>query len=164
MLTQAGLKELLTYNPATGEFRWVKSTSNRALAGAFAGGDNGNGYLRVHIDGRKYFHHRLAWLWVHGSIPSDHELDHIDGNPKNNAIINLRVVTRSENEMNKCVRRDNATGATGIYRKGRAGKFVAEITAAGRRYRLGPFSDFTAALAARREVQAILHGEFGRTA
>ena len=54
-----------------------------------------NGCLKV------YPVHRLVYISFVGDIPIGKEIDHIDRNPKNNHISNLRAVTRSENKWNR---------------------------------------------------------------
>ena len=44
------------------------------------------------------FYHHAVWAWHHGRFPS--QIDHIDGNPLNNRIGNLREVSTSENHCN----------------------------------------------------------------
>lgn len=41
--------------------------------------------------------HRLIWETFYGNIPNDLTIDHIDNNPKNNSLDNLRLLTREEN-------------------------------------------------------------------
>jgi len=45
--------------------------------------------------------HRIIYIGVHGSIPEHYHIDHIDRNPLNNSISNLRAVTASENMYNR---------------------------------------------------------------
>lgn len=60
---------------------------------SYSGGHSEARYLMT----RGYYAHRLiAEAWI-GSIPKDHEVNHIDGNKKNNKVTNLEIVTRSEN-------------------------------------------------------------------
>lgn len=161
MITRERLQEILNYDPNSGSFTWSKPTSNRVKVGSFAGSDNGNGYIRVRLDGRKYFHHRLAWLWVNGDIPDGHEIDHIDGNPSHNSIANLRLATRSENERNKRSRPSTLTGARGIERQPN-GHFQVRVTVNGKRKSFGTFVDIDCAIARRNEVAGALHGQFAR--
>ena len=62
-----------------------------------------NGYTRVEINGKHYLVHRLVYqTWASGYDQLNPELviDHIDANPLNNAIYNLRQVTQAENIQN----------------------------------------------------------------
>ena len=77
MLTQDRLKELFNYDSATGVFTRIKTTSSRAMKGFIAGSVSSHGYLRIRIDGRVYFAHRLAWLYEFGEFPLG-IMDHIN--------------------------------------------------------------------------------------
>jgi hypothetical protein len=113
ILTAARLREVLNYNPKTGEFSWVQNWTPRATLGfgkgrrkkvgtiKWCGRKRGQAKYRViGIDGRLYFAHRLAWLWMTGKWPK-HEVDHRDRDGLNNRWRNLRDVTRKQNEANK---------------------------------------------------------------
>ena len=58
-----------------------------------------DGYIQIAIRRKMYQAHRLAWLYVHGEWPR-HQIDHINGNPADNRICNLRDVTQFENMQN----------------------------------------------------------------
>ena len=113
MLTQKRLMELLDYNPETGVFRWRVPRTNRVKPGQVAGYRNNLGYVSVVVDGKGYLAHRLAWLYIHGYFP-ENEIDHIDRNPNNNRIANLREVSRQCNLRNCKKRIDNQSGITGV--------------------------------------------------
>jgi hypothetical protein len=90
-LNAARLRELMHYEPETG--RVVRRTATRGhRAGAVAGCTRRDGYQVISIDGYRYLAHRLAWLYVHGAWP-DGDLDHINANPSDNRIANLRAAT-----------------------------------------------------------------------
>ena len=76
MLTQAKLKEVLHYDPETGDFTWQVSTANCIKVGALAGSKDSYGYHKIAIKGKTYKAHRLAWLYTHGEFPED-AIDHI---------------------------------------------------------------------------------------
>lgn len=59
--------------------------------------------------------HRLAWIYVHGLTIGGAEIDHIDGNPANNAIANLRLATSTQQKQNKRVQSNNRSGLKGAY-------------------------------------------------
>jgi HNH endonuclease len=125
MLTQAILKELLHYNAETGVFTWLKHRKS-TKKGAVAGYLRKNGYILIGIFGKLCPAHRLAWLYVHGEIPSKF-IDHKDCNPSNNAIGNLRLATNSENQFNTKLRKDNTSGFKGVKRNGSGFQASAKI-------------------------------------
>lgn len=58
--------------------------------------------------------HRFIWEMTYGVIPDGYVVDHIDGNPLNNDILNLRAVTVSENTRNRKKHCKNSSGVTGV--------------------------------------------------
>ena len=90
----------LSYNPETGDFVWLVNNKGHRRAGDKAGHKNRRGYWIVKVDQVGYPAHRLAWAMYHGR-DTDLEIDHIDGNPLNNRIDNLREATRAQNARNK---------------------------------------------------------------
>lgn len=118
-LTQERLKELLDYEPETGLFRWKISISRRAIVGEIAGSDHGNGYIEIGILGKKYYCHRIAWLYMTGEWPAS-QIDHINRVRRDNRWGNLREATQSENMLNNA--------ACGFYWSKSRNKFIAEIT------------------------------------
>lgn len=93
------LVELLDYEPETGLFKW-KRRRGRIAPGEIAGTKDSHGYCQIAIDYRTYRAHRLAWLYMHGRLPTG-DIDHINGNPLDNRISNLRDVSRSVNLRNR---------------------------------------------------------------
>jgi hypothetical protein len=75
-----------------------KTTSPNAIAGQKVGTDCKH-YVRVTINKKPYKLHRLIFMMNYGYLPSI--IDHIDGNPHNNNIENLRPATAQENNRNK---------------------------------------------------------------
>jgi AP2 domain/HNH endonuclease len=156
LVTQARLKELLTYARKTGRFYWRKK-HGMARPGTEAG-SNSEGYIRIGIDRRIYRAHRLAWLYVHGEHPAG-SIDHRNGTRRANRIVNLRQPRGPENQWNTC--RRNPTGYKGVYRRP-SGRFSARITWYGRTIQIGTYD--TAKEAARNyDVHAyVLFGDFAR--
>lgn len=71
-------------------------------------------YYRIRVKGCNRLVHRVIWYICKGEDPiADFVIDHIDGNPCNNKIENLRKATLSENSMNKLCK-DNETGFRGV--------------------------------------------------
>jgi hypothetical protein len=69
--------------------------------------------IYITVDGKKHLLHRVIWFLHHNEVPEF--LDHIDGDPLNNKIENLRPATKAQNAMNRKIRSDNSTGFKGIY-------------------------------------------------
>lgn len=143
MLTQESLKEALNYNPETGIFTWrsIKPKSNRKI-GDYAGTIMPNGYLRVGIDKKYYFLHRIAMLYVNGIMPIDFEVDHINGIRDDNRISNLRLVTSNGNRQNQRIAHsNNKSGLLGVSFVASKNKFKARIAVDGITINLGYFAD-----------------------
>jgi hypothetical protein len=104
--------------------------------------------IYITVDGKKYLLHRVIWFLHHNEVPEF--LDHIDGDPLNNKIENLRPATKAQNAMNRKVRSDSLTGVKGIMKKGK--KFGASIYLNNKPVYLGTFE--TAELAKVAYVQA----------
>lgn len=163
MLTQQRLRELLLYDPETGDFiRLVGRSGPNARAGDIAGCDNGHGYVRIYVDGKAYKGHRLAWFYMYGEWPK--EIDHINGEKSDNRLANLRPVTRSQNRMNCGAYANNVAGVRGVSWNARQKKWKAQIQRDGRKYGLGCFASRDEAADAYRSASRRLHGEFSRSA
>ena len=159
-LTAERLRELLHYDPETGVFTWRESRHNHVRVGTIAGHNN-HGYLRIHIGDKSYGAHRLAWLHVYGKWPSD-QIDHIDGKPLNNRIINLREAIHAQNVQNQY--RPHTNGQSGLLGVTHSfGKWKAQINVSGKKIYLGTFESKETAHAAYLAAKRSFHG-FGEVA
>lgn len=153
-ITQAQLKEKLHYNQKSGEFTW-KVRCGRQSAGKTAGTIHSDGYIDIMFDGAHFFAHRLAWLYVHGEFPPD-QIDHINRIKTDNRIVNLRVVTNSENQQNQASARSNSTsGFLGVSLK--RGRWRAGIRVNGKSMHIGTFDTKEQAHAAYIDVKRQCH-------
>src|SRR4051812_34139236 len=97
-LTQQRLRELLDYCPETGVFtRRTKKGHERS--GDVAGYRDTHGYIKLSVDYKRYYAHRLAWLWITGVWPP--QIDHINRDRADNRLENLRVATPAQNAANR---------------------------------------------------------------
>ena len=134
-LTRDRLKELLDYDPETGEFVWRINVSN-VKAGSVAGSFNSYGYIRIMVDGEKYLAHRLAWLYMRGYDP-ENQIDHLNGIRNDNRIENLREVSQSCNLQNTKVQSNNTSGFPGVCWHKQNRKWKAQIQIQGKKHHLG---------------------------
>jgi hypothetical protein len=88
--------------------------------GDVAGSVGNNGYLRICLkfkgSKKMYTVHRLMYQIYH-KVPileDDVIIDHLDKNQLNNAINNLRIASKSDNNCNARLRKDNETGYKNI--------------------------------------------------
>ncbi len=160
-LTHARLKELLRYEPETGDFVWLISTDRRIRFGASAGSINHNGYRIIKIDYRRYRANRLAWFYQTGAWPFA-DVDHRDLNRSNNVWTNLREATRSQNRANIGVQRNNKLGVKGVSRRG--DRYQVQITAGGVKRHIGTFNTQEEASAAYVAAAIEAFGKFARSA
>jgi hypothetical protein len=139
-LTAERLRELLDYDPATGEFRNRVQRGGRGRAGDVAGCVNDRGYQRIGVDGQRHRAHRLAWLYDQGTWPAG-MLDHIDGDRVNNRIGNLRIATRAQNAANRRPRAGGTSQFKGVSWDKDRGEWRARIKVDGRWRHLGRFTN-----------------------
>lgn len=125
------LRKILGYEPETGALRWTNSSGRRGPAkdGVEAGciRPQCGGYRWICVNYIQFRAHVLAWVHASGRLPSG-QIDHINGNPADNRLSNLRVVTNRVNSQNqRKPRSDNTTGFLGVSLDKRRGKFCARI-------------------------------------
>ena len=154
-ITSKRLKELLTYDPETGLFTWIVDRSN-IKAGTVANSIQPKGYIKINIDKNPYLAHRLAWFYMFDEWPNG-EIDHINRVKTDNRLVNLRVVSRSENIQNIGMRKSNTSGFKGVCFHKQANTWVARIGYRGKRYHLGSFLTPEEAHKAYKEAAEQLH-------
>lgn len=160
MLTAQRLRELLIYDPRTGVFRWLVSTSNRVKVGAVAGNtDNHYGYRLIGVDGRLYRGGRLAWLYMTGEWPPD-RVDHKNRNRLDDRWDNLRPCSHGQNIVNSGLWKHNKSGFKGVYLNRHTGRWRAKIQKDGKTIHLGSHDTPEEAHAAYQKEARRLFGEF----
>lgn len=163
MIRLEELRELLSYDPDTGIFRWLKSINNRVKIGDIPKSTAGKGYYAVQIYGCRYYLHRLAMFYVSGEWPPN-DVDHINGDIKDNRISNLRHATRAENLKNSKPHKDSQTGFKGVSFDRQRGDYMARVCINGKTKNLGRFKTANEAAVAYQSAAKERHGEFFRAA
>jgi len=165
-LTQEYLRSILKYNLLTGIFCWKVDKSNNAKKGSLANciaNNKGKKYVVIRIDGKNYFAHRLAFLYVLSAFPKN-GTDHINGNGTDNRWINLRHATDIENSRNRRTPIDNTSGHIGVCWHKRDRKWTAKINVNKVTINLGYFSNINDAIKSRKkaEIKYCFHKNHGQ--
>lgn len=150
MLTQSELLREIAYDPESGYFKRLGLV--RGPVTEQAGTVNLQGYRKINILGRRYAAHRLAWLCVHGEMPSG-DVDHINGIRDDNRLANLRVVSQSQNTQNTLESAANKSGRKGVSWHAQSGKWRASIGINGRKHSYGLYVSKADAIRAREQAE-----------
>lgn len=114
-LTAEQLRMWLHYEPSTGVFTWRIKPNRRIRVGDVAGTPC-RGRWQIKLGGTLQRSHRLAWLYMYGEWPKQ-QIDHINGNPSDNRICNLRDVSSTTNHQNqRRAHKRNKLGILGVSR------------------------------------------------
>jgi hypothetical protein len=177
MISASLVREYMSYNPETGVLVWLprdrshfkSSKQNANWNGRYPGKQAGRvghkGYRAVAVNDRLFKAHRIAWLHFYGEEPVG-QIDHINGDPDDNRISNLRLVTNTENCRNTTIPKNNSTGRIGVspyFYNGRR-KYLARIRVDGKLKHLGYFETVEEAGLAREgaEKEYGFHPNHGR--
>ena len=155
-LTKEYINECLSYDANSGFLFWkvrpinhfktkrAHACWNARYSHMVAGAVNKDGYLSISIDKKIYRAHRLAWFIHYGSWPSK-QIDHINRNPSDNRIVNLRDVSPSENLFNRGFATKNTSRRVGVSYCQRTKKWCATFG----KKRIGRFSTIEEAIESR---------------
>jgi hypothetical protein len=156
------LRAALEYDAISGELIWKHRDNMPACVNWMAGtvvrstphnNGSGNSYLRVCVNRKHYFFHRVAWMLAHGEIPDGCVIDHIDGDGTNNRLSNLRVVPHVINSRNQKRSKNCKSGVMGVTWAPVKNKWLARISSGKHRKFLGLFDQFEDAVAARKRAE-----------
>lgn len=155
-LTAQRLRELLSYNPESGQLSWLESRGSVA-SGKLCNTKDKHGYIVIRVDRRLYKAHRLAWLHAYGEWPRG-VIDHINHDCSDNRLENLRDVTQAQNSGNILgPKAGNKSGFLGVHYDRRAGRYCAEIKLNRKKHHLGHFQTAEEASAAYLTAKRKLH-------
>lgn len=143
-----------------GVLRWKLSPSRPVLAGSIAGTAAKDGYRRVKVRGKQYLEHRVIFAMQYGWWPI--EVDHVDGNPKNNRAENLRAATRPQNQHNARKRYDSRSPIKGVHWCVRDRRWIVVLYAERKKYLGGRYICLGEAVRRSVKLRCQIHGEFAR--
>lgn len=146
------LRCVLSYDPSTGVLM------RKYASGMRKAGTPKPRYISVMVDCKFYQAHRVAWAIYYGEWP-DSDIDHINHNPHDNRIDNLRLCDDSQNQANR-----HCGPLRGITYHKRCKKWQAQIKVRGKNIYLGLFADKREAIASYRAAAIKYFGDYAEHA
>jgi len=116
------------------------------------------GYRKMKFQGRLFLLHRLVWQFNHGNCPE--YLDHINRNPSDNRIENLRAATSTQNHFNRGLDKNNSSGTNGLSFDRRRKAWRGQVRLNGKTIYAGRSPDKETARLKLVAFQKLHHGEF----
>ena len=157
--SQEELRRLFKYRE--GNLYWKIKPAKRIKIGNKAGCLHHTGYSVVITNNVHYQMHRIIWVYHYGAIPSNLQIDHIDGDKANNMIENLRLATPSQNQSNnKRAYRNSRSSILGVHWHKANSKWHAQIRINYKKIHLGFFVNQEDAIAARKAAELQYFAEF----
>lgn len=162
------LRVILDYDPETGDLHhkarpaelFLSEGAGKAWNKKYAGKNavsrvDHEGYHKVCLFGSRCRAHRVIWKLVYGEEPKF--IDHINGDPADNRLGNLRNVEFVENCRNRKLPSNNTSGVVGVHWSLSIGRWIARIgSGRGNQRLIGTYASFDDAVAARRKAEADL--------
>jgi|ERR1035437_1587146 hypothetical protein len=155
----AYLHKRLDYNPLTGIFLWNYKNNCLTKNLKIAGHKDEDGYILIRMNGIILYGHRLAWKMTYAEDAPE-LLDHIDRNPSNNRVLNIREGNHTTNSQNRVEPKNNSSGTKGVSFDKRDGKWRAYISLGKKQTSLGYFSTKEGAVIVRQKAEKEMFGEF----
>ena len=152
------LKNLLEYK--NGDLFWKVDRGSQKVQGKKAGTKLPTGHVVVRIRelGGAIYAHRIVFYLINGYVPN--MIDHVNNNPSDNRIENLRVCTRSENYMNKGAHRNSKSRIKNVYFNKRLNTWYVQLKAGGRVFYVGCLKTVEEAKAVAFALREKHHGQF----
>jgi len=160
MITKELLNYYYEYKDGNLFFKNLSKGNTSAKIGDKAGHTTKQKYVLIKVEGKGYLLHRVIYCMHYGYFPK--QVDHIDGNPENNKIENLRAVTGSQNCMNKKISIRNTSGFKNVHWHESMNKWRVQIKTNGITKTFGCYEDIELADLVAHEVRDKYFGRYAR--
>jgi len=147
--TQQELRDRFLYCSEDGML--VCKTSRRTAARWNNNGPSSSYVVDLNWHKGRFKHSRLVYAW-HYEDPAEYQIDHVDGDRRNDRIENLRKATASTNNMNKPTK--------GYYRTSNGRLWQVDVMLNGKHHRAGRYKCEAEAAKSAIALKAKLHGDF----
>ncbi len=170
------LASRLSYNPDTGQLTWMPRPEsdfasasewkrwNTVKPGTIAGSKmfttrGSKSHLAVSIDGHPFSAHRIVWAMSHGPISRSEWIDHINGDPWDNRLCNLRLTNNTKNQWNRVAPKNNTSGVKGVTWCARMESWKSSVRASGKYFHAGYHKTKGLAASSVAKMSLHLHGK-----
>jgi hypothetical protein len=167
-------KTYFDYDPIGGKLIWssrmIATRSGRSAKASkrFVGKEAGMPSKRrgvvarvvVDVNAKPYSVHRIVWEMHNGPIPDGLVIDHIDRNPLNNRLENLRLATIGQNNMNNNIYKNNTSSMRGVSWCKLTSKWLVQVRLNGKHVILKRFTSLADAKEVHARVAKQSYGEF----
>ena len=147
IISQQKLKEIFNYKDGYLYKKNKKAGSKKIIP-----------YDKTLVLGTRYYIHRLIFLYHYGFFPEF--VDHIDGNPINNRIENLRKANSSQNMRNQKTPKDNTSGVKNVCWHKQSKKWCVQLRLNNKKFHVGVFQDLELAELVAIEARNKYYGEW----
>ena len=163
-LTAELVARLISYDPKTGALTWLPRENDQRHTTRWAGKPalaavKQDGRMHGAIMGHTAIAHRVAWAIYYGRWP-DGVIDHINGDPSDNRIENLRVCSQHENSMNRRKKVGKTSKYYGVNYSKRHNRYYAFVNLKHKTHYAGSFLNEKDAAVARDNKALELHGAY----
>jgi len=159
------VKDIFEYDESIGPscLKWKAKIAKQVMIGSMAGSIDDKGYWKVGFLKQSKFAHHVIWFLHNGYWPKKN-IDHIDGNPANNAIKNLREASHLQNNQNRRLDKRSTSNAKNVCWCERDKKWRVIISFNCKRLSFGSYKDLELAKLVSIEAREKYHGKFARHA
>lgn len=153
------LLDRFRYDPETGVITHAKDGYRSNVRAGDIAGTRVGPRLKLCIGRKHVMAHRVAWKLHYGCEPPA-IIDHVNGNPFDNRICNLREADTVSNGQNQNRQMRNRTGVTGVTICKQTGMYRAVISGGRKTHCLGRYKTLAEATAARAAAESETFGAF----
>jgi hypothetical protein len=153
------LTQEVRYDPLTGDLFWVRAGRGRSLTNPIRSPDK-QGYLRINYDKGVFRVHKVVWYISYGIVPD--LIDHINCDPSDNRLANLRMANKSTNGANRPCQKNNTSGFKGVSFRPRDSSWYVQVRQKGAYYSKHGFLTAKEAAMHYDQVAKNLFGEYAK--
>lgn len=144
----------INYDPESGRL-WNTETGTEYVPNSV------NGYIHIKVNGKVEYGHVIAYeLHTGCKVPEGMFVDHKDRDKSNTKFNNLRLVSRSQNNLNRRCFSNNSLNQKGITYDAKKKLYRVRLSLGGKRYSFGRHKDLLSAIEARDAGLSKLHGKY----